>query len=461
MNYLEIAQKYKDELLNDLSGLLSIPSILDEENKVVGAPFGIECKMALEYMMNLGIKYGFNVHNVDGYALSISFGDQNDSMGILSHLDVVPAGKGWSTDPFNATIKDGYLFARGILDDKGPAMMSLYALRIIKDYSIKLNKKVVLIFGLDEESEMRCMNYYTNHAEIPSCGFVPDADFPLIYGEKGIMTVKLSKSIELPIVEFNLGERVNVVIGEALCVLKEWQDDYRALFEYYLVSNHLDGEVNVDDRGLATLKIVGRYAHAMEPYKGVNAGYHMLNFIASTYNIVELMEYVKLLEDYRGTYLNINYEGNYMGDLTMNAGIINYTNTILTTFINIRYPNEMDAISIINKLKQHLSDCYNVGLVDDSKPLFVDPNSELVLDLMESYKFYSGDSYSRPKTIGGGTYARKLKNFVPFGPEFPHANDNLNFEVGKCHQANEGFKIEDMFRAIAIYALAIEKIGGK
>ncbi|MEG2685109.1 MAG: Sapep family Mn(2+)-dependent dipeptidase, partial [Erysipelotrichaceae bacterium] len=193
MNYLEIAQKYKDEFLMDLTGLLSIPSILNEEDKVVGAPFGIECQRALEYMMNLGIKYGFSVNNIDGYALSITYGEQDDSIGILSHLDVVPAGKGWTSNPFCTTIRDGYLFARGVLDDKGPAMMSLYALRIIKEYNIKLNKKVVLIFGLDEESEMRCMNYYTEHASIPSCGFVPDADFPLIYGEKGIMTIKLSK----------------------------------------------------------------------------------------------------------------------------------------------------------------------------------------------------------------------------------------------------------------------------
>ena len=181
MNWLTELEKYQDEFIQDLKGLIAIPSVRDDSKKAEGAPFGAGCRKALDYMLELGRREGFEVKDYDGYAGVISYGDGEESVGVLAHLDVVPVGVGWSKDPFAAEIIDGYMFGRGTLDDKGPAMSGFYALKMLKDKGIKLNRKVMLILGCDEESGMECMEYYTKHGEIPTLGFTPDADFPVTY----------------------------------------------------------------------------------------------------------------------------------------------------------------------------------------------------------------------------------------------------------------------------------------
>ena len=150
-----------------------------------GAPFGEGCRKALDYMLELGRKEGFEVKDYDGYAGVISYGEGTESVGVLAHLDIVPLGDGWTKDPYGGEIEQGYLFGRGALDDKGPAMAGFYALKMLKDKGIQLDRKIMLILGCNEETGMECMKYYTQHGEIPTMGFTPDADFPVIYGEKG------------------------------------------------------------------------------------------------------------------------------------------------------------------------------------------------------------------------------------------------------------------------------------
>lgn len=460
MNWLLELGQYKEDFIRDLRGLLQIPSVKDVDSIKEGAPFGIPCKQALDYMLALGEKEGFVTKNIDGYAGVIEYGEGEESVGVLAHLDIVPVGEGWSKDPFAGEIVDGYMFGRGTLDDKGPAMAGFYALKMLRDKGIKLNKKIMLILGCDEESGMQCMEYYVKHAEVPSLGFTPDAEFPVIYGEKGGLHVLLEGACETVIISMHAGERMNIVIGEASAEVREWNDGMLDKFMFYLKTNGLQGSVDYD--GIrAILHVEGVFAHAAIPYNGVNAALHLLNFIGCAFGDKFAADTYTMLHDWQGKPLGIDIDGAYMGFLTMNTGIVNIENGHADIAIDIRYPNDANPDNILNgfyETAKKLEYALNITLVKDTKPLFVDPKSELVTTLSEVYREYSKDEFTPNITIGGGTYAKKFPNFVAFGPEFPNSQTPKNMFIGGCHQKDEAVKVDDLIMAVSIYTAALERL---
>ena len=185
----KIIESKKEEMLSSLKTLISFPSISIESNDPK-MPFGKACNDALEYILKLGKELGFRVKNIDGYCGYIEFGEGEEIVGIIGHLDVVPADDNWTYSPFNASIKDDKLYGRGAIDDKGPVISALYAMKAVLD-TTKVNKRVRLILGLNEEKDWKCIKYYKEDEELPTIGFSPDADFPCIYAEKGILTFYL------------------------------------------------------------------------------------------------------------------------------------------------------------------------------------------------------------------------------------------------------------------------------
>jgi len=181
----------KDEIIQELKNIISFKSISEKED-TEGAPFGEECKKVLDYTLELGKRLGFRTKNIDGYCGYIEFGEGEEMVGIIGHLDVVPANfeDGWTSNPFQAEIRDNKMYGRGTIDDKGPVIASLYAMKAVAE-KMKINKRVRLILGLNEEKNWECINYYKQNEEYPTIGFSPDADFPCIYAEKGIITIKL------------------------------------------------------------------------------------------------------------------------------------------------------------------------------------------------------------------------------------------------------------------------------
>ena len=458
MDWLEEVKKYKEDLIEDVKGIIAIPSIKDTPKE--GAPFGEGCRKALDHMLALGEKEGFTVKNIDGYAGVITYGEGEESVGMLAHLDVVPVGEGWSKDPFAMVEENGYLFGRGVLDDKGPAMSGFYALKMLKDNHVKLNKKIMLILGCDEESGMDCMNYYVKHAEVPTIGFTPDAEFPVIYGEKGGLHVQISGDTETVIESMHAGERMNIVIGKASCVVKEWNDRATDMFDFYLKSNGLKGSVAYTGEK-AELMIEGAFAHAAMPYLGNNAALHLLNFVGNCFHDKFAAETYEMLHDWQGKPVDIFMESATMGFLTMNTGIVNIENGHVEITIDIRYPLETNADIVMagfHKKAKAINYALDITLEKDTKPLYVDPNSELVTTLSNVYRKYSKDETTPNMTIGGGTYAKKFPNFVAFGPEFPNRTQPEGMFVGGCHQKDEGIRVDDLLCATAIYAEALEKL---
>lgn len=462
MNIMEYMQTHKDEYIKDLKGLIQIPSLRDDATAKEGAPFGLACREALDYMLKLGEAYGFEVEDYDGYAGVIRYGNKKESIGVLAHLDVVPVEEeGWIVPPFSGEVVKNVMFGRGVKDDKGAAMCGLYAMRYLKENNMELNDNIILILGCDEESGMKCMEHYVKHGEIPKCGFTPDADFPLIHGEKGGLHVTLEMANTSCIKSFVAGERANIVIPYAQAVL-ESNMMLEPLLLFYAQCYKLNAEVKEQENNDVTLCMKGVGAHGAMPHLGRNAGVHLIHFISEAMQDETLKSLHNLLCEYTGKGLGIDVNSVDMGDLSMNVGIIRMDEKISIT-LDIRYPNNTTGDELIAKMKQAIKDSgldMTLTVKKDVKPLFVDPNSEFIQTLMSSYQKYSGDTTSVSTTIGGGTYAKKFENFVAFGPEFPYPYIPEGIEIGSVHETNEGMAVEDLLKASAIYADALLKLGG-
>ncbi|MGG0027146.1 dipeptidase PepV [Bacillus safensis subsp. osmophilus] len=464
MNWEAEVIRKKDDLIKDTQSFLQIESVLDEEGGKEGKPFGEKVDDALQYMLKKGEDEGFTVKNVDGYAGHIEYGEGEDIVGVLCHVDVVPAGDGWTTPPFSADIRENKIFARGAIDDKGPTMAAFYALKILKDSGLQLSKKIRMIIGTDEESDWRCVDHYFKHEAMPQIGFAPDADFPIIHAEKGIIDATLSFTYQqtadhprYTLKQFTSGMRLNMVPDEAAVTVTAAQEHdaepLKTAFEAYLANHKLSGEVKNTADGLHfTLK--GVSVHAMEPAHGTNAGIHMANFLcgheldehglAFTSQINALFD-----QDTRGQKLGIACKDDISGDLTLNVGTIRYKqNEEAKLGLNVRYPVTADGKDV----KKGIESIKGASLLkfEDSPPHHVSKDHPLVKTLQRVYEEQTGD----PATliaIGGGTYARSLEAGVAFGPLFPGRPDC-------AHQKDEYIEIDDLLRAAALYAQAMYEL---
>ena len=443
MKILEKIKQIESELIKDVQGLLQIDSTLVEDLDNKNAPFGEGIKKSLDYVLDLGKKFGFEVKNINNYAGHIEFGEGEDIIGILVHIDVVPAVGKWKHHPFSATIEDGKIYARGAIDDKGPTISALYAMKVLKDMGVKLNKRVRLIIGTDEETKWRCMDEYFKNEEMPTLGFSPDANFPVIYGEKGIMSIDIISNDKSDI-KFKSGVRYNVVPDEAYAVVGK---DLKNEFNKYLKDNNFDGEVGNE------LKLFGSSAHAMQPEKGVNALINLAKFLNdhTTNNIVKFIS--ENLTDTRFRQMGLDFSDPEMKDLTVNVAVVEVDENGGKLGLNLRYPINWDKEYFLSKFKLKAKE-YNleVKVVSDQVPHYVPEDDELVRTLHNAYTTYTNDTVNKNITIGGGTYARALKKGVAFGMMFPGREDVV-------HQVDEHVFIEDLVLATAIYAKAIKDLG--
>ncbi|MBW3700928.1 dipeptidase PepV [Bacillus aerophilus] len=464
MNWEAEVIRKKDSLIQDTQSFLQIESVLDEEGGTAGKPFGEKVDEALQYMLKKGQDEGFKVKNVDGYAGHIEYGEGEDIVGVLCHVDVVPAGDDWTTPPFSADIRENKIFARGAIDDKGPTMAAFYALKMLKDAGLPLSKKIRIIIGTDEESDWRCVDHYFKHEGMPQIGFAPDADFPIIHAEKGIIDAIVSFTYEQSeenkryiLKQFTSGMRLNMVPDEARAIVAAANDhdaeSLKTAFAAYLAENQLTGETNHTADGL-TFTLKGVSVHAMEPANGTNAGIHMANFLcahelderglAFTSQINALFD-----QDTRGQKLGIACKDDISGDLTLNVGTIRYSqNEEAKLGLNVRYPVTADGEEVkkgIERIKGAAIEKF-----DDSPPHHVSKDHPLVKTLQRVYEEQTGDP-AHLIAIGGGTYARSLEAGVAFGPLFPGRPDC-------AHQKDEYIEIDDLLRATALYAQAMYEL---
>ncbi|WP_125763715.1 dipeptidase PepV [Companilactobacillus hulinensis] len=458
----EVAHR-SDELINDLTELVSIDSQRDIEHKTSDYPLGPGPVEALQTFLHFADRDGFETKNVDNLAgrIELGEGEDKDAIGILAHVDVVPGGPGWNTDPFDPVIKDGNLYARGAADDKGPGLASYYALKIIKELKLPTTKKVQLILGTDEESEWVGMNHYMEKETMPETGFSPDAEFPAINGEKGIVSFMINfPTPEAGLVKtFNAGIRPNMVPQNAEAELDLNFENIEAIktaFNQFLNDNKdIKGNISTKN-GTATVTVTGKGAHAMEPFNGINAATYLATFL----NELELNDSQKLYFsfiannlhlDFAGSKLGIQNTDDVMGELTMTPDIFVFNDSEANVLLNIRYPKGDTGETLTEKINAALPDGVTASIDGHNQlPHFVAADDPLVQALVGAYHDHTGDN-TEPFTVGGGTYGRILKHGIAFGAMYP-GDENV------MHQPNEYINIDKLLKATAIYADAIYRL---
>ncbi|WP_409289899.1 dipeptidase PepV [Peribacillus sp. SCS-37] len=463
VNWKKEAEERKENLIADTRRLLAIRSVLPEDEEgTPEAPFGEGIQEALEFMLELGQKDGFTVKNVDNYAGHIEMGEGEEIVGILCHLDVVPEGDGWTSDPFAGEIRDGKIYARGAIDDKGPTMTAYYAMKIVKELGLPLNKRVRMILGTDEETQWRCVEHYFKKEEMPSLGFAPDADFPIIYAEKGIwdlnLELKPGENTDGPVevLEFSSGRRLNMVPDYAVAkVQAEGLDTLKHEFHTFLQKHELKG-VAKDGAGSLVLEIEGVSAHGAEPDNGVNAGLFLAAFLSGRVSGQAKKFFMFLHDsffgDSRGRKLELAFSDGITGDLTINVGTMRYSQEKGGQIgLNFRYPVTYDYEAGMSALHSEAEkQGFQLRTITHNKSHHVDENSFLIQTLKKIYEEETGEE-ANLIAIGGGTYARSLEQGVAFGPLFPGKEE-------RAHQFDEYIEIEDMIKAAVIYAKAIYKL---
>ncbi|MFY1066712.1 dipeptidase PepV [Enterococcus sp. AD013-P3] len=461
----EVASR-KDDLLNDLVELLKVKSEREDDKATADAPFGPGPKNALIHMLGYGERDGFTVKNVDNYAGHIEYGEGDETLGIFCHMDVVPAGDGWDTDPYQPVIKDNKIYARGSSDDKGPSVAAYYGLKIIKELGLPLSKKIRFVVGSDEESGWGDMDYYFQHEEKPNFGFSPDAEFPIINGEKGNVTVTLhfenTNDGDFELQSFDAGLRVNMVPGNATAVFKAAGDisleELATAYTDFLNENGLAGELEAEG-DLVKVDLIGKSAHGASPQSGVNAGTFLALFLdrypfgggAKSF-LHTAATYVHV--DHYGEKLGVAHTDPRMGQLTMNAGLLKFGEDFEDNYItlNFRYPTGVTADGLVEKITETVgADGAKVDREErDSAPHYVPMEDPLVETLLAVYEDHTGEK-GYEQVIGGGTFGRLLERGVAYGAMFPGYTDTM-------HQANEFMSLDDLFNAAVIYADAIYRL---
>ena len=451
---------HKEDLLKDLFELLSVRSILGTDI-TEETPFGSGPREALDLILSFGERDGYKTKLVENKAGHIEVGQGEELFGILGHVDVVPVVEAdWTSHPFKPEIRDGKIFARGSLDDKGPTMAAYYAVKLLDKLGVKWNKRVRVIVGSDEETGFRCVEAYFKHEEQPASGFTPDAMFPLVYAEKARATfdhklkfVSEDGEYNYKLVKFKGGQVLNMVIASAIAELVGEVSDIKEKFENFLAQEKLDGEVIVENTIKLTLK--GKAAHGSTPQYGVNAATKLAEFLSTLgldNNGKNFVDYIveKLANDPFGEKLGIDYKDNEMGEATYNYGILDYDleKKAAVVSTDCRHPKKFD---LVDRLKGVKEDNIDIEVTSTKEAHYVPKDDELVTTLMDVYKKHTGDTKNDAFVLGGGTYARCLKKGVAFGLLFPGKEDTM-------HQANEYLEVEDLLLATAIYAEGIYKL---
>jgi len=472
MKFANAVESLKEEIIAATGKLIAIPSV--EGTPEPGAPFGRSVREALDAALKLGEEMGFKAVNHDGYAGHLEFGEGEEIIAVLAHVDVVPEGSGWTKEPYRLIRENGRLYGRGTSDDKGPVVSAMFALKSLKDANVKFNRRVRIIIGCDEETgRWDCMKHYFEKEPMPLCGFTPDSDFPIINSEMGIIICSLEKKFEnssscdcngICVREITGGSKPNMVPDycEARISVSETGkvELEKALKKYRAQEFGLTAEYGVKDEKygeVCILESIGVSAHGSTPAKGQNA----ISMIITVLNELALCpggvsDYVKFLGKHIGMEMDgasfgLGMEDEVSGKLILNLGVLKLNDVEAKATINIRYPVTKTEAEVYGILDQNSAAAGITVTRGASKaPLYVPADNFMIKTLQKVYTEVTGEE-AKLINISGGTYARAIKNAVAFGPLFPHS-------VETYHQKDEYITEDDLMTATKIYAEALYEL---
>ena len=446
--YRELVKPYREEAYKTLTELIAIDSVNDPKTVSKKAPFGNGVKKALDYVAQLGEKMGFHVDRCDGYVTELTYGEGNKTLDIYAHCDVVPVSPSdWHHDPFTLTKEGNVLYGRGTSDDKGPGLSCLFAVKALMDAKRMEGVRTRFLFGGDEERGSACLEHYFHVLKkgYPTYGISPDAEYPVIYGEKSIYAYEASYDMDLDVAPFTWGSALNIVIDKASCQLLSRLEEAKKLVQRFAEKHNglqiqLDGDV---------VSVIGVPCHGSTPWNGKNAALYLLCFLGYLYDENKAREIFSQYlsgkgETFRGDFKDADFDCT-----SYNVGKVTYDGKTLKVYVNLRFPATIAKEDVIKNVA--LNTGAKVKLLGGSDGFVIDKDSPFVQTLLNAYSEETGDETSKPLAIGGGTYARESKHSVAFGAQF----------VGReyrMHGNDEFFPLTDFYDNMQVYAHAIDNL---
>ena len=441
--------EYREELFDDLNRLLSIES-------VDGARDG-DCAAALDFILKRAEDFGLTAERVTAKSAHVDLGKGGRLCGVLSHLDVVPAGNNWTVNPYALTERDGRLYGRGVADDKGAALVNLYCLRALKEMGIEGRNTLRAIYGTAEETGMSDMDGYFAQKRLPDLAFTPDSEYGVCYAEKGILQLEVSTPTNEAKVlsQFHAGKAINAVPDLAYVMLDSSGYDEQLLMRLADASEG-NFEFNYTIDGLMIISR-GKAAHACEPQKGFNAAAALIDLITHAYDVYEIGALSSFIDyaincETNGRSLGLKMSDAVSGALTVNLGNVHIEGTEARAQFDIRYPVTVNGDYVLRQFRSVAENNHlTVRVLHHDRPLYVEKDSELVRLLADAYKTVTGED-APLYTTGGGTYARKLGGKgVAFGPNFK--DDDI-----RMHNADESVDKENFLRHMQICFEALYRL---
>ena len=440
MRYEKLSEKIQEmeaEILEAVQESVAINSVKGE---------------AKEHALALGEKLGFRTKNVGNRVGWIEYGEGEEMVAVLGHLDVVPLGQGWIYPPLGGEIHDGVLYGRGVADDKGPTIGAFYALKAIRELGLPLERRIRVIFGTDEENGSSCVKYYKEQGEeIPASGFTPDAEYPCIFCEKGMSRFRLGKKMvnggNSKVLFFQGGTAANVVTPK--CTL---------LVEGTLEVSETPGITVTEEAGRTKILAEGRSAHGSTPQMGENAAVKLLEAVSDMNfggDFQQMEDFIleMLGRETNGKTLGIYYRDDQTGETTVNLGVVQYSPEGMELSLDIRYPKNGSAKEVEEQVRKAAQKYQLEVLECETTPMLYMPiESELIQKLMHVYHEITGRE-EQPLAIGGGTYAKAFPNMVAFGPAFPGDPETV-------HQPNECISVKTLMESLKLTGAAMWELAG-
>jgi len=349
-------------MLEDLGKLIAINSVRGPAQK--GAPFGPDSRAVLTLAGSMMEAKGFPVSDFEDVMVTADWGPTPPLMGILAHLDIVEAGGGWDTDPFKMTIKDGNIYGRGTSDDKGPAVAAMYAMYCARDICAEPKQGFRIILGSAEETGFDDIVKYLSKIEPPPNVFSPDAEFPIINTEKGRFTpffgASWDKDASLPrIVSITGGKTMNIVPNRAEAVIEGIAaDEAEAYCRDY--STKTGATISVAQEGDKLIIVAeGTATHASTPQLGVNAQTAIIEMLAAMpfaeskgFDCVRALNRLVPHGDYNGRAVGVEMSDELSGKLTLNFGVLRFTELEFSGIFDMRTPACADEIDLAGMVKK-------------------------------------------------------------------------------------------------------------
>lgn len=440
----------------DIAALVAVESVEDLATAGPGKPWGDGPREAMDVALSIAQRMGLETRDLDGcIAYAQIPGASNEVLATIAHVDVVPAGTDWDTDPFTLTEREGYLLGRGVIDDKGPFVLTLWMAEYFRRRGEQLPRTLRCIIGANEETQMKDVAAYLEAEGQPWFLFTPDAEFPVGVGEKGqvIATFFTGAIAGGPLVSIDAGTVPNAIPAKATAVVRATEDELPA-------APGITARTLPD--GLVELVAEGTGGHASLPDGTVNAITVLIDYIAENglYDPVEqkgYIEFMKALEDFTdGSGMGLATSDDKFGPLTMVGGVARTVDGRFTQTIDIRFPGSVTGEHLHAELFRFAEE-HGLRMARPilNESFYVDPTSPQIKALLAAYSDVTGKK-ARAFTMGGGTYARHFANAASFGPE---DNDTKNPEwVGSMHGPNEGVKEEALKEAMEVYIDAVDRL---